>query len=222
MTISHRNRASSVAAARIAVPALLDSLAGFAPRALPITEREYLSRLLDFTAWDGESVEHLAALEHPILFGGTLADRNQRPLPIATEPHRSEVTLERALFLRDMFREHLAERVAGIRRWDFGKHHLYPNMLVLPARNAVPEGSGALALYLPRDLFTGIEYALELLFDEERSSGDFLRPCEFESCGGYFLRSDKGGKPAKYHNACRKRLRAKSRHIRRKTRESSL
>ena len=220
MATAHRNRASSIATARAAVPALLESIAGFAPRALPITEREFLTRVLDFTAWDGENVEQLAALELPILFGGHLADRNKQPLPIdtgATEL-RAECTPERALFLRDMFRRHLAERIDGVHRWDFGQH-IYRNMLVLPARISSSEVRSALAVYLPRDLLTGIEYALALLFDRERGYGEFLRTCELETCRGYFLRSDKGGKPAKYHDACRKRLRAKSRHLRRKMQE---
>lgn len=195
-------------------------MAGFAPRTLGITEREYLSRVLDFTAWDGASVQQLAALELPIRFGGNLADRNKvsLPLDIGAAELPAKCTPERALFLRDMFRRHLADRIAGVHRWDFDRH-IDRNMLVRPAGISSREVRSALAVYLPRDLLTGIEYALSLLFDQERNYGDFLRPCEFETCGGYFLRSDQGGKPAKYHDACRKRLRAKSRHLRRKTQE---
>lgn len=222
MTVSSRDQPSSYATARAAVPALLDTLAGFAPRAEPITEREYLSRVLEFTAWDGESASDLATLERPILLGGTLIERmNRAPTasPNVSEPVRAEVLTERALFLRDMFRRHLTDAMAGVQRWDFGKH-IYRNMLILPARVHEQDVASALAVFLPRDLFTAIEYSLALLFDEERGFADFLRKCELKTCGGFFLRSDKGGKPAKYHDACRARLRAKSRHLRRKTKES--
>lgn len=255
MTDSHAKRASSIDAARAAVPSLLDALSGFAPRALPISEREYLERVLDFTAWDGKNVEQLAVLERPILFGGTLADKKLHPVTLAAnvaQPLRGEVAPERALFLRDMFRRHLADRVAGIHRWNFGEH-IYRNMLVLPAHIPDRKSSGAasrrakasargreprrrhsrqgyaargrplklsaLAVYLPRNLLTGVEFALALLFDEGRGYHKFLKPCALETCGGYFLRSDKDGRPAEYHNACRQKLRAKSRHKRRKLKE---
>jgi hypothetical protein len=65
-------------------------------------------------------------------------------------------------------------------------------------------------------LATGILYALSLLLDEESGASYAVGQCELEVCGGYFLRSGKSGKPAKYHDDCRKRLRAKSRHLKRR------
>ena len=75
----------------------------------------------------------------------------------------------------------------------------------------------------PNDIATAIDFALTLLTDSDRKLKDDLRKCQLETCGGYFLieRNRSGGQPSKYHDECRSRLRAKSRHLRRRDKGSS-
>lgn len=205
--------------ARDGVLQALAALKGFATRLRPITERDYIGRVLEFARWDGSDLAKLSALEQLILIGGDHVDGKGNFIAPHEREHPSPITPrapESAEFLRDMFRRHLTERLTKTSRWNFGEH-VALGMVVMPAPSNTKTDGRLLGLYLPKDIFVAIEYSLYLLNERDRPYGDDLRKCELPTCGGFFLldRNPKGGKPAKYHDDCRARLRAKSRHLKR-------
>ena len=194
----------------------------------PITEQEYVARALEFSAWNGVDLEQLAKLDLLLQVGCRRVDRRRKalpPLPKASQLEKVRATIsptsqERAQFLRDMMRQRLAEILQGNSRWTFGRDP-FGGQMVTVARGNDPAGC-TLWMFLPRDLLAAVEHALLLVSDSKRSFRADLQKCELPNCGGYFLRTynKKGGQPTKYHEDCRKRLRRKSRHIRRNSKEN--
>lgn len=201
----------------------------------PISEREYIERALAFSTWNGETEDELQQHELALLIGCRALDRDYQQLarlPYAklsatfirkgwSNPKFAHRTLRDCL--AHITAAHKPERrrmleLSGV-RLTIGSEQQVDSVALWSGSGSARDGQ--LWMLFPLDLPTAVVKAVQLLADTTRPFGQQLAQCQLEGCGGYFIRqpTTKGGKPAMYHDQCRRKLRAKSRHIRRRQQE---